>query len=92
MGQIITCIWHLTQGDDICDNGEAEVISGPLPPPISALRANFQLTVIYNIPRHWPRRQWTAVSWNYPRGQANPFKPRHKAGAFSHLKSPYLGL
>lgn len=29
----LTCngIWHLTQGDDICDNGEAEVIEGPLP-------------------------------------------------------------
>lgn len=23
-------IWHLTQGDDICDNGEAEVLAGPL--------------------------------------------------------------
>ncbi|HBM7668902.1 hypothetical protein [Enterobacter cloacae] len=28
-------IWHLTQGDDICDNGEAEVLAGPLTPPIS---------------------------------------------------------
>lgn len=28
-------IWHLTQGDDICDNGEAEVLAGPLSPPIS---------------------------------------------------------
>ncbi len=26
-------IWHLTQGDDICDNGESEVIEGPLPLP-----------------------------------------------------------
>ncbi|HBL8949867.1 TPA: hypothetical protein LTW93_001779 [Enterobacter hormaechei] len=26
-------IWHLTQGDDICDNREAEVIEGPLPVP-----------------------------------------------------------
>lgn len=26
-------IWHLTQGDDICDNGEAEEIEGPLPVP-----------------------------------------------------------
>ena len=26
-------IWHLTQGDDICDNGEDEVIEGPLPVP-----------------------------------------------------------
>ncbi|MEY6829607.1 hypothetical protein [Enterobacter roggenkampii] len=31
----LTCngIWQLTQGDDICDNGEAEVIKGPLPVP-----------------------------------------------------------
>ncbi len=28
-------IWHLTQGDDICDNGEVEVLAGPLAPPIS---------------------------------------------------------
>ena len=28
-------IWHLTQGDDICDNGEAKVLAGPLAPPIS---------------------------------------------------------
>lgn len=28
-------IWHLTQGDDICDNGEAEVLAGPFAPPIS---------------------------------------------------------
>lgn len=34
MGQIITRIWNLTQGDDICDNVEAKVISDPLPPPI----------------------------------------------------------
>jgi hypothetical protein len=33
-GQTITGVWHLTQGDDICDNGEAEMISGPLPPPM----------------------------------------------------------
>lgn len=32
-GQTITGIWHLTQGDDICHNGEAEVIEGPLPVP-----------------------------------------------------------
>ncbi|TYS07417.1 hypothetical protein FZC81_19725 [Enterobacter hormaechei] len=31
--QTITGIWHLTQGDDICHNGEAEVIEGPLPVP-----------------------------------------------------------
>jgi hypothetical protein len=34
-GQTITGIWHLTQGDDICDNGEADVLSGPLAPPVS---------------------------------------------------------
>ncbi|MCV2531980.1 hypothetical protein NQH46_02560 [Enterobacter wuhouensis] len=33
-GQTITGIWHLTQGDDICDNGEAEILSGPLSPPV----------------------------------------------------------
>ncbi|MCK7450367.1 hypothetical protein [Enterobacter chengduensis] len=32
----LTCngIWHLTQGDDICDNGEAEVLLGPLSQPV----------------------------------------------------------
>lgn len=34
-GLTIKGIWHLTQGDDICDNGEAEVLAGPLSPPIS---------------------------------------------------------
>lgn len=29
-GQTITGVWHLTRGDDICHNGEAEVIEGPL--------------------------------------------------------------
>ncbi len=33
-GRTITGVWHLTQGDAICDNGEAEVISGPLPQPV----------------------------------------------------------
>ncbi|EMM7215855.1 hypothetical protein IM284_21255 [Enterobacter cloacae complex sp. P12RS] len=33
-GQTITGIWHLTQGDDICDNGEAEILSGPLSTPV----------------------------------------------------------
>lgn len=33
-GRTIIGNWHLTQGDDICDNGEAEVISGPLPAPL----------------------------------------------------------
>jgi len=32
-GQTITGVWHLTQGDDICDNGEAEILAGPLTPP-----------------------------------------------------------
>lgn len=32
-GRTITGVWHLTQGDDICDNGEAEVLQGPLSPP-----------------------------------------------------------
>ena len=29
-GQLITGVWHLTQGGDICHNGEAEVIEGLL--------------------------------------------------------------
>lgn len=33
-GQTITDVWHLTHGDDICHNGEAEVLAGPLAPPI----------------------------------------------------------
>ncbi|ELC6399263.1 hypothetical protein Q8V92_001888 [Enterobacter hormaechei] len=33
-GQTITGVWHLTRGDDICHNGEAEVIEGPLPAPL----------------------------------------------------------
>ena len=32
-GRIIRGIWHLTQGDDICDDGEAEILAGPLRPP-----------------------------------------------------------
>ncbi|EHQ5161058.1 hypothetical protein KQY37_004004 [Salmonella enterica] len=32
-GQVIVGVWHLTRGDDICHNGEAEVLSGPLQPP-----------------------------------------------------------
>ena len=31
-GKTVTGIWHLTQGDPICDNGEAEVLEGPLTP------------------------------------------------------------
>lgn len=33
-GQTITGVWHLTRGDDICHNGEAEVIEGPLYAPL----------------------------------------------------------
>lgn len=32
-GQEIIGVWHLTQGDDLCNNGEAEVLIGPLMPP-----------------------------------------------------------
>lgn len=32
-GQLITGVWHLTHRDDICHNGEAEVIEGLLPVP-----------------------------------------------------------
>ena len=31
--QLITGVWHLTQREDICHNGEAEVIEGLLPEP-----------------------------------------------------------
>lgn len=33
-GKTITGVWHLTRGDDICHNGEAEVLEGPLSPPM----------------------------------------------------------
>ncbi|MEY8175989.1 hypothetical protein [Enterobacter hormaechei] len=33
-GQTINGVWHLTQGDDICHNEEAEVIEGPLSVPL----------------------------------------------------------
>lgn len=33
-GRTITGVWHLTQGDAICHNGETEVISGPLAQPL----------------------------------------------------------
>ena len=33
-GQTITGVWHLTRGDDICHNGEAEVIEGLLSVPL----------------------------------------------------------
>ncbi len=32
-GEMINGIWQLTQGFDICNNGEAEVLAGPLIPP-----------------------------------------------------------
>ena len=32
-GQLITGVWHLTQGDDICHNGGVEVIEDLLPVP-----------------------------------------------------------
>ncbi|EBP4000854.1 hypothetical protein HB034_001205 [Salmonella enterica subsp. diarizonae] len=31
---LVSGIWHLTRGDDICHNGEAEVLSGPLQSPV----------------------------------------------------------
>ena len=33
-GQTISGVWHLTIGDDICHDGEAEILEGPLSPPI----------------------------------------------------------
>ncbi|EBE0342525.1 hypothetical protein AB6J65_003512 [Salmonella enterica] len=41
-GQVIVGVWHLTRGDDICHNGEAEVLSG---------RYNHQL----RYRTHWQR-------------------------------------
>lgn len=32
-GRIFRGIWHLTQDYDICDDGEGEVLAGPLTPP-----------------------------------------------------------
>lgn len=32
-GRIIQGVWHLTLGDDICNDSETEVITGPLVPP-----------------------------------------------------------
>ncbi|HBU94458.1 MAG TPA: hypothetical protein DEF22_09915 [Leclercia adecarboxylata] len=32
-GRTITGVWHLTQSDDICHDGEAKVLQGPLSPP-----------------------------------------------------------
>ncbi|EAA5439183.1 hypothetical protein DQC73_11935 [Salmonella enterica subsp. diarizonae] len=31
---LVSGIWYLTRGDDICHNGEAEVLSGPLQSPV----------------------------------------------------------
>ncbi len=33
-GQLIVGEWHLTRGDEICQNGEAEVITDPLHPQV----------------------------------------------------------
>ncbi|HCR1047878.1 TPA: hypothetical protein OMU10_003911 [Enterobacter hormaechei] len=33
-GQKIIGVWHLTIGDDLCHNGEAEILEGPLSPPV----------------------------------------------------------
>lgn len=33
-GKTITGVWHLTRGGDICHNVEAEVLEGPLSPPM----------------------------------------------------------
>ena len=33
-GRIVRGIWYLTRGFDICDDGEAEVLQGPLSPPL----------------------------------------------------------
>ncbi|WNP36371.1 hypothetical protein RN333_09335 [Enterobacter kobei] len=31
---IVPGTWHMTCGDDLCNNGEAEVLQGPLEPPL----------------------------------------------------------
>lgn len=31
-GESVIGVWHLTRGDDICNNHEAEIIEGPLAP------------------------------------------------------------
>ncbi|WP_256350025.1 hypothetical protein [Enterobacter sp. ENT03] len=33
-GTIVSGIWHMTRGDDLCNNGEVEVLKGPLEPPL----------------------------------------------------------
>lgn len=42
-GKIITGSWYLTCSYDICNNGEAEVLFGPLMSPIK-----YSLTAIHN--------------------------------------------
>ncbi len=32
-GKMVTGVWHLAMNDDICHNGETEVLEGPLQPP-----------------------------------------------------------
>ena len=39
-GKTITGVWHLTRGDDICHNGEAAVLMGPLQSPDAGLHIN----------------------------------------------------
>ncbi|MGE6982884.1 hypothetical protein [Kluyvera intermedia] len=33
-GDKITGVWHLAMNNDICHNGDTEVLEGPLQPPI----------------------------------------------------------
>lgn len=33
-GTIVSGIWHMTRSDDLCKNGEVEVLQGPLEPPL----------------------------------------------------------
>lgn len=32
-GRTVAGVWHLAMNDDICHNGEVEVLEGPLQPP-----------------------------------------------------------
>ncbi|MCV2513348.1 hypothetical protein RKT74_23580 (plasmid) [Leclercia pneumoniae] len=34
-GRTVIGIWHLTQDDDTCNNGEEEILDGPLLPLLS---------------------------------------------------------
>ena len=38
-GQTIHGVWHLTQGDALCDNGEAEILAAPFLPLFSECMA-----------------------------------------------------